>query len=73
MYSLQSSQWAGISLTVCEIPCLKILEKGRVREIGTEKRQGVGICKISESLCVPKNLVSSHCSEGAVSCLQEFL
>lgn len=54
---------------MCEIPCLKILEKGRVREMGTEKREGVGICRISESLCVPKSLVSSHCSEGAVSCL----
>lgn len=58
---------------MCEMPCLKILEKGRVREVGTEEREGVGICKISGSQCVPKNLVSSLCSEGAVSCLQEFL
>lgn len=58
---------------MCEIPCLEILEKGRVGEIGTEKREGVGICRISESLHVPKSLVSSHCSERAVSRLQEFL
>lgn len=42
-------------------------------EKGTEKREGVGICRISESLHVPKSLVSSRCSEGAVPRLQEFL